>query len=50
MLLDEAINKLEACKQKQLLRFYNELDPEKQNMLLSQIEATDFSVVRNDKD
>lgn len=50
MLLDEAISKLEACKQKQLLRFYNELDPEKQNMLLSQIEATDFSVVRTDKD
>lgn len=48
MILDEAIKKLKACNQPQLLRFYNELDSEKQNMLLSQIEATDFSVVRTD--
>ena len=42
---NEAKVKLEAVGQTQLLRYYDELDPDAAKDLLDQIERTDFSVV-----
>ena len=42
---NEAKAKLEAVGQTQLLRYYDELDPDAAKDLLDQIERTDFSVV-----
>ncbi len=45
MTYQEAYAKLEQCGQTQLLKYYEELSAGEQESLLSQIEATDFSVV-----
>lgn len=42
---EQALAKLEACNQTQLLRFYDQLDEAEQQALLQQIEETTFDVV-----
>ena len=45
MTYEEALKKLRSCGQEHVLAFYDELNGDQQNALLSQIEETDFSVV-----
>ena len=42
---NEALEKLRAFGQEHVLRFYDELNDDEKNELLSQIERTDFTVI-----
>lgn len=50
MTYQEALEKLKACNQEHILKYYDELSEKEKEDLLSQIELTDFSVIKEGRE